>query len=281
MSQPYLIQRIIEFVGLDMRMTNTRSTPVGKPLLCKDLDGKPRKTDWNYRGAVGMLGYLQSNTRPEISMAVHQCARFSNDPKLSHEKAIKRIAKYLLSSPTRGLVYKPDPSLGLECYVDADFAGGWNQADADNADNLMSRTGYVIMYAGCPIVWSSRLQTEIALSTAEAEYIALSTALRQLIPMMHILTEISGVFEDTYVPKPDIHCKVFEDNRSAIVMAESTKFSPRTKHIALKYHHFRSYVKSKAIRIFPINTKEQTADIFTKPLDDPSFLYLRKKLNGW
>ena len=121
----------------------------------------------------------------------------------------------------------------------------WNQADADNAENLMSRTGYVIMYAGCPIVWSSRLQTEIALSTAEAEYIALSTALRQVIPMMHILSEISCVFNDLYMPKPDIHCKVFEDNRSAIVMAESTKFSPRTKHIALKYHHFRSYVKKQ------------------------------------
>jgi len=109
MSQPYLIQRIIEFVGLDMRMTNTRDTPVGKPLLHKDLQGLPRKTSFNYRGAIGMLSYLQGNTRPELAMAVHQSARFSNAPMLSHERAVKRIAKYLLKSPTRDIIYKPDP----------------------------------------------------------------------------------------------------------------------------------------------------------------------------
>jgi len=75
--------------------------------------------------------------------------------------------------------------------------------------------------------------------------------------------------------------QVFEDNRSAIAIAEANKFTPRTKHIALKYHHFRNYVKNKAIQIFPIDTKEQTADIFTKPLEDSIFPYLRKKLMGW
>mmetsp|Transcript_33271 Transcript_33271/g.67131 ORF Transcript_33271/g.67131 Transcript_33271/m.67131 type:complete len:167 (+) Transcript_33271:66-566(+) len=165
--------------------------------------------------------------------------------------------------------------------VDTDFAGGWSQADADNAENVMSRTGYVIMYAGCPIIWCSKLQTEIALSTAEAEYIALSQAMRQVIPLLQLLIEANKVFEDIYMPTPEVHCKVFEDNRSAIVIAESAKFTPRTKHIVLKYHHFRKYVKSKEIRIFPIDTKEQTADIFTKPLDENTFLYLRKKLSGW
>ena len=98
---------------------------------------------------------------------------------------------------------------------------------------------------------------------------------------MNVLVEISCVFEEVHMPKPEVHCKVFEDNRSAIAMAESNKFTPRTKHIALKYHHFRRYVQSKAIRIFPIDTKEQTADIFTKPLEATLFLYLRKKLCGW
>ena len=105
--------------------------------------------------------------------------------------------------------------------------------------------------------------------------------MRQVIPLMNLMIEISCVFDEVHMPKPEVHCKVFEDNRSAIAMAESSKFTPRTKHIALKYHHFKQYVKSKAIQIFPIDTKEQTADIFTKPLDDKSFLYLRKKLLGW
>ena len=104
-----------------------------------------------------MLGYLQGLTRPDISMAVHQCARFSTDPKLSHERAVKRICKYLLGTQKRGIIYKPDSSKGIEVFVDANFAGAWNKADSNNPENVLSRTGFVIFYAGCPILWSSKL----------------------------------------------------------------------------------------------------------------------------
>ncbi len=128
-SQPFLIERIVTLLGLKDNEfnvdTNARPTPVGKPVLNKDLDGKPRKLSWKYRTAVGMLNYLQGNTRPEIAMAVHQVARFCNDPKLCHEKAVMRIGRYLLHTHDRGIIYEPDKSKGLECYVDADFAGGW------------------------------------------------------------------------------------------------------------------------------------------------------------
>ena len=77
---------------------------------------------------------------------------------LSHEKAIMGLGRYLLDTQKRGIIYKPDRSKGLECYVDADFAGGWIQSDASNAENVLSRTGYVIMYANFPILWVSRLQ---------------------------------------------------------------------------------------------------------------------------
>ena len=99
------------------------------------------------------------------------------NPMRSHELAIMRIGRYLVDNPDRGMIYTVDKSKGLEVYVDADFAGGWNNADATNAENVLSRTGFAICYAGCPIVWSSKLQTKIALSTAEAEYIAMSQAL--------------------------------------------------------------------------------------------------------
>ena len=74
---------------------------------------------------------------------------------------------------------------------------------------------------------------------------------------------------------------MFEDNESCIKMTKSDKFTPRTKHIALKYHHFRSFVKRDIIRILPISTKEQLADMLTKPLEIPIFEYLRKRLCGW
>ena len=85
-SQPFLINRILSFLNIDTNEygmdTNAKSTLVGKPLLHKDLSGKPRKEKWNYRTAVGMFTYLQGTSRPEISMAVHQTARFSNSPML-------------------------------------------------------------------------------------------------------------------------------------------------------------------------------------------------------
>ena len=136
----------------------------------------------------------------------------------------------------------------LLCFLTDRLLHWKEDAPDDYPDNLRTRelnvsyqlrtTRYHVMHhiCGCPIIWSSRLQTKIALSTAEAKYIALSTASRQVIPLMNILAEISCVvFDKIYMPKPDIHCKVFEDNCSAIVMAESSKFSPRTKHITLKY----------------------------------------------
>ena len=178
------------------------------------------------------------------------------------------------------MIFRPDPSLGLECFVDADFAGNWNQADPDNAENVMSRTGYTVRYAGCSATWSSKLQTEIALSTAEAEYIAPSQALREVIPVMCFLDELKPVI-DLYVPTPRMHCKVFEDNTACISMASAKKFAPRTKHIALKYHHFRSAMNEGKIKIFHVNTNEQIADIFTKPLKIDQFHYLRQKLMGW
>ena len=93
LSQPHLIESIIEFVGLHGNDVKLRDKPVGKPLLNNDLDGVPRIEDWNYRAAVGMMNYIVQTSRPDLAMAVHQCARYNNNPILSHEKAFKRIAK--------------------------------------------------------------------------------------------------------------------------------------------------------------------------------------------
>ena len=119
-----------------------------------------------------------------------------------------------------------------------------------------------------------------ALSTTEAEYIALSMAMREVLPFLNLMNEIQEVLPMNST-EPKFFCTVWEDNRSCIKVAESPKFTPRTKHIALKYHHFRRFVSDGTIRIHPIDTLEQTADIFTKPLDAVKFVRLRKKLCGW
>ena len=129
-----------------------------------------------------------------------------------------RIGHYLIGNKTRGIIYKPDKSRGLECYFDADFSGGWTQSDADNVENVMSRTGYSIMYAGCPIHFVPKLQTEITLSTAEGEHIALSQALRKVIPLISLMEEINTTFP-VLLESPEFICTVHEDNQSCIKMA--------------------------------------------------------------
>jgi hypothetical protein len=247
----FLIDRILALLqqhnGFETD-SNDKLTPTAPQILNKDLMGKPRKKSWKYRTAVGMLSYLQGHTRPDISMPVHQMARFCNDPKLSHKQAITHIRRYLIGSRNKGIMYKVDLSKSLQCYVDADFAGGWDQTDPHDASNLMSRSGFIIKYADCPIYWSSKLQTEIALSTAEAEYIALSSSLREVIPLMNVMDELNEVFP-LLMETPKFYCKVWEDNQSCIAMATLQKFTPRTKHIALNYHHFKGYVESRQIQI--------------------------------
>ena len=138
---------------------------------------------------------------------------------------------------THGVVYRYDKEKCIECSVYTVFSSRWAQADADNAENVMLRTGYVIMYAGCPVLSCSKLQMEISLIKTLAEYIALSQAMRNVIIFIALMKEVSFIF-DIHLPKPEVFCKVFKDNRSCIDGAESNKFSLRTKHITIKYHHF-------------------------------------------
>jgi hypothetical protein len=180
LTQPKMIDRVLRIVGLDPDSTRTKlhDTPAASDrLLDNDPNGKPGEQSWNYRSAVGCLSYLQAMIRPNTTMPVQQCTRFCNEPKRDHEEAVKRICRYLLKTKDQGLILKPDKSRGLECFVDADWAGSWRDRSSNGPLSSHSRTGYVIKYAGCPIIWASKMQPLIALSTTEAEYIALSSAL--------------------------------------------------------------------------------------------------------
>jgi hypothetical protein len=226
---------------------------------------------------------LTGSVPPDIAMAVHQCAPFSANPMRSHEQAVMHIGQYLLSSKEKRMLYTPDPKLGLEVWVDADFAGGWILEEADDTDNVYSHTGFTIYNAGCPVYWPSKLQTEIVLSTAEAEYIAMLQALRETIPLATLMREMNEIFP-LYLPSLKFIIKVWEDNQSCIAMAKNPKFTPWTKHIAIKYHHFWNHVITQAnpdgfISLEYYSSHDQVADIFTKPVwDDIIFFKLRKDL---
>jgi hypothetical protein len=160
-------------------------------------------------------------------------------PTEEHSKAVKAIVRYLISTKDKGLICTTTDA-PIECFCDADFAGTYHPDDAEHqSDTARSRTGFILKYAGCPLLWASRLQSEIALSTTESEYISLSSALREVIPIMHLIRELRDAGFTYTQHKPRIYCKAFEDNSGALEMAKTPKMRPRTKHINIKYHHFR------------------------------------------
>jgi len=157
-----------------MEDCNMKITPAAETPLGTDKIGIERVEQWNYASTVRMLLYLASNSHPDITFAIHQCTHFTHCAKQSHENAIKCICHYLQGTLNESLIFKPMQKLSLDCYADADFVGLWGQEDDQDPVSVKSHTGYVLLFGGCPLLWVSKLQTEIALSTMEVEYIALS-----------------------------------------------------------------------------------------------------------
>lgn len=131
-------------------------------------------------------------------MTMHQCACYSSNPKALHELAVKRIARYLFMTKDKGLRLKPTPDFSLNMFVDADIAGMWHKEYAALRTSVLSRTGFVITFCNCPVTWSSKLQTEIVLSTMMSEYIALSTATHELLPLRLFLKDIASFTSSIY-----------------------------------------------------------------------------------
>jgi hypothetical protein len=156
------------------------------------------------------------------------------------------------------------------------FAGNWDPEETDDTETMRSRHGYLIYYAGCPILWKSQLQNECALSITESEYTGLPYALRDTIPIMNLLTEMIGMGLPITTSKAEVHCRVFENNSGAVEMTKRAKYRQRTKHLNNRLHHFRSYVDSGQISIHKIDILRQPADLLSKPLNQEAVMKFRQ-----
>jgi len=153
----------------------------------------------------------------------------------------------------------------LDCWVNSDFSGNWaKECNPIDVDNVCLCSSYIIDYAGVPIVWHSKLQGEIALSTMEAEFYALWTSLRDCIPLIDLMKEFHREGFCLMASTLQVHWHVFEDNSGAFEMAKNPKYHPHTKHIATKHHHFHSYVECGDIVVLLITTVDQCADSLMK-----------------
>jgi hypothetical protein len=244
------------------------ASPAPSPLVPNQKIGRefcPTKSDEiahmqqvPYRELVGLLMYIANGTRPDICYAVNMLAQVASNPGRVHWEAAKRIVRYLKGTRDLKLTWGSSSS-GLLGYTDASHGSedlGWK-----------SMSGYVFLLAGGAISWSAKKQSLIALSTAESEYIAMTHAAKELV---WIHSFISEILRPLSIPFP-----LLADNQSAIALAKNGFFSPRTKHIALRYHYIREALANSILSIDWVDTHSNLADIFTKALDYHKSSHLR------
>jgi hypothetical protein len=227
-----------------------------------DLNEEGKSIDQKvYRSMIGSLLYLCAS-RPEIMLSVCMCARFQANPKECHLMDIKKIFRYLGHTPNLGLLYPKGSTFDLLGYSDTDYAG----CKVDRK----STSGTFYFFGRSLVSWSSKKQNSVALSTAEAEYVAIGACCAQLLWMRLTLRDFGCKFS-----KVPLLC----DNESAIKLANNSVNHSRTKHIDIRHHFLRDHEAKGDIALSHVSTDKQLADIFTKPLDELRFCALRSELN--
>jgi histone deacetylase 1/2 len=283
LTQKGLIARIIQ--ALNIGDLSSKHTPAEQGCLGSDPEGDPPNSTFSYPSVIGMLQYLQGHSRPDITFAVSQCARWTHNPKRSHEEALQRIGRYLKGTKNLGLILHPAESADFEidCYVDADFAGTWGFEHPQDPSCVKSRTGFVIFIMGTPVVWTSRLQTDIATSTMESEYNAMSMAMRDVIPLRRLTKDIIQGLGGDDVKMTHVKTTVHEDNHGCLRLGtmEPGRMTPRSKHYGIKYHWFRGKLKPNETEMAPVSSALQRADFLTKSLRRTMFEANRRLTCGW
>jgi hypothetical protein len=232
MKQIGLIKRVIEALGLDDGLVKGKHTPSESKPLIKDLDGEAASGAFSYSSVVGMLLYLSGHTRPDIAFAVNCCAPYMFSPRHLHELVLKRLGRYLKQTSDHGIVMNvSNDAYKIDAYPDADFSGMYGHENHTDPACAKSCTGFIITFADCPVCSQSKLQTETALSTMEAEIIALSACCRELFP---IIDMVRSMAKATNLPVGDttMNVSIHEDNPGALVLAQTLppQFTPRSKY---------------------------------------------------
>ncbi|GJU48221.1 putative RNA-directed DNA polymerase [Tanacetum coccineum] len=255
--------------------------PVSSPMVTSSSlsldDSTAFSNPVKYRQVVGSLQYV-TLSRPDIAFAVNKVCQYMHAPTENHWSAVKRILRYLHGTVEHGMLirrssgstlqaftdvlWKGNPDTSLEAFSDADWAG--------DSDDRRSTGGFAIYLGSNLISWTARKQRTVSRSSTEAEYKALADTVAELTWLQALLHELGIRSSST----PILWC----DNLGATYLSANPIFHARIKHVEIDYHFVREKVAQGDLRVQHISTHDQIADIFTKPLPTPRFLFLRSKL---
>ena len=261
-SQKQLIESLLN----GLKICKPCSTPLDPGMVlknCIDCSNCNLVNETNYQSLIGLLMYIGLITRPDIIHCVNKLAQFNKCPHQEHLNAAKHILRYLNKTSEFGLHYKETGKM-LYGFADSDWAG--------SCDDRKSYTGYIFSLAGAAVSYESKKQTTVALSTAEAEYMAISAATKEIQYLRNLLTDI-GLTK--YVKIPTI---LYGDNIGAQQLVRNPVYHSRSKHIDIRVHHVREVYQQGILDLKYVPSTENVADILTKIMQKGKHQYLLQKL---
>ena len=246
------------------------STPLAAHFRLSDNDSPKSENEIEYMAkvpyssAVGSLMYAMICTRPDLAQAVSVVSRYMHNPGKAHWNVVKWIPRYLKGTSDLGLLFDRSKLefVGVTGFVDSDFGG--------DLDRRRSLSGYLFTLCGSAISWKSALQSVVALSTTEAEYIAAAEGVKEATWIRGLVTEL-GVGQEVLT--------VFCDSQSAIHLTKNNRYHDKTKHIDIKHHFIRDIVEKGDIQVCKVHTSENPSDMLTKPLCATKFQHCLDLVN--
>ena len=260
-DQSLYLEKVLDRFGM------LNCNPVSTPLETGKKFQKVKENDevfdtQLYQSAVGSLIYATICTRPDLCASVGVLSQHMAKPGSEHWSGIKRIFRYLKGTLTYGLKFVASDDFQLYGYSDSDWAG--------DVETRKSTSGYVFRLGGATISWRSKKQSVVALSSTEAEYIALASAVQEAVWLRNLLSDLTSK-----QVKPTV---IYEDNQGAIALCKNPIDHSRMKHIDIKFHYTRDAVNKNVILVEYCTTKDMVADAFTKGLPRPAFEKLRVQM---
>ena len=250
-SQDSYIRTILaRFNMSDCKSVSTPAAPGSQLLVAPTHNDEEKEAgEIPYKSAVGSLWYASRGTRPDIEYSTNNVAQHASKFGLAHWQAVKRVFRYLSGSISYCITYFKTGVIRIVAYSDSDWAADTN--------NRRSKTGYVVFVAGGAVVWQTKSQKSVALSSCEAEYYAMTEAIKEILWLIFLLTELKIKFETPVL---------YVDNQGAIALAQNPVNHQRTKHIDIRFHFIREAIRSGKIIVEYVGTDENIADMLTKAL---------------
>ncbi|GMF37515.1 unnamed protein product [Phytophthora fragariaefolia] len=249
------------------RFSHVDASPVRNPAvlgqdLASDDSHAMRDDERSYRELIGSLLYVANATRPDISAILSTLSQYLDCPRDMHWRVALRVLHYLKGTATRGIRFRCGSSnrTGIRAYADANWGG--------DKKTRRSTSGVLLLLGGGPVIYKSKRQATVALSSAEAEYMALALATQEVLWLLYVLDEMGFSAEGPTTLQMD--------NKSTIGMATNQGCTPRAKHIDLRAHFVRDHIEAGRIQLEYVPTEHQLADFLTKAVPTPRLVQLCK-----